>query len=94
MPPPVSARAKGSTGAVFVLVLWLGEPGVIRQIPLLIAPAHGTCVNRLPLSPTQDRLAGAVGRVAHTVSSIPHEHAGSQCQETWQCSASRPKFPA
>ena len=33
VPPPVSARAKGSTGAVLVLVLWLGEPGVIRQIP-------------------------------------------------------------
>jgi hypothetical protein len=33
VPPPVSARASGSTGAVFVLVLFLGEPGVIRPIP-------------------------------------------------------------
>ena len=74
VPPLVSPPAKGSTGAVFVLVLWLGEPGVIRQIPLLIAPAQGTCVDEASSLAHQDRLAGAVEHVAHSVGPISDEH--------------------
>jgi len=36
-----------------VFVRWLGKPGVIRQIPPMIAPNHGTCVKRLARSPAK-----------------------------------------
>ena len=71
VPPPVSA-VPGAHGAVLVLVLWLGEPGVIRQIQLLIAPATGPASEAAALA-HQDRLAGAVEHVAAHISAISDE---------------------
>ena len=73
MPPLVSARASGSNGAAWFERSDRGEPGVIRQIPPLIAPAHGIArADIFPLA-VDDRLARSIGDALYSECQVAQE---------------------